>query len=57
MSLSVTASRKVPLLAMIVPGVIGFVLSLTGEGAMLLDMAVFGTVSSRTPRRKSSQHS
>lgn len=49
MSLSVTASRKVPLLAMIVPGVIGFVLSLTGEGAMLLDMAVFGTVSSRTP--------
>ena len=57
MSLSVTDSRKAPLLAMVVPGVIGFVLSLTGEGAMLLDMAVFGTVSSQTPRRNSSQHS
>ncbi|MEP9395574.1 ethanolamine permease [Gordonia sp. VNK1] len=41
-SLSVTNSRKSPTLALIVPGVIGFVLSLTGEGAMLLNMAVFG---------------
>ncbi|WP_229564875.1 MULTISPECIES: ethanolamine permease [Rhodococcus] len=41
-SLSVTNSRKAPMLALIVPGVIGFVLSLTGEGAMLLNMAVFG---------------
>ncbi len=30
------------MLALIVPGVIGFVLSLTGQGAMLLNMAVFG---------------
>lgn len=30
------------MLALIVPGVIGFALSLTGEGAMLLNMAVFG---------------
>ncbi|QNG19691.1 ethanolamine permease [Rhodococcus triatomae] len=41
-SLSVTNSRKAPMLALIVPGVVGFVLSLTGEGAMLLNMAVFG---------------
>ncbi|EID81736.1 MULTISPECIES: ethanolamine permease [Rhodococcus] len=41
-SLSITNSRKAPMLALIVPGVIGFVLSLTGEGAMLLNMAVFG---------------
>lgn len=40
--LSVTNSRKAPMLALIVPGVIGFVLSLTGQGAMLLNMAVFG---------------
>ncbi|HET6736493.1 ethanolamine permease [Mycobacterium sp.] len=41
-SLSVVNSRKAPTLALIVPGVIGFVLSLTGQGAMLLNMAVFG---------------
>ncbi|MGW0019344.1 ethanolamine permease [Rhodococcus sp. NPDC003382] len=41
-SLSVTNRRKAPMLALIVPGVIGFALSLTGEGAMLLNMAVFG---------------
>ncbi|EME62508.1 ethanolamine permease [Rhodococcus ruber BKS 20-38] len=41
-SLSLTNKRKAPVLALIVPGVIGFVLSLTGEGAMLLNMAVFG---------------
>ena len=41
-SLSVTNRRKTPTLALIVPGVIGFVLSLTGEGALLLNMAVFG---------------
>ncbi|MDO3648135.1 ethanolamine permease [Nocardia mangyaensis] len=41
-NLSVTNSRKAPMLALIVPGVIGFGLSLTGEGAMLLNMAVFG---------------
>ncbi|MFT3660076.1 MAG: ethanolamine permease [Gordonia sp. (in: high G+C Gram-positive bacteria)] len=41
-SLSVTNSRKSPTLALIVPGVIGFALSLTGQGATLLNMAVFG---------------
>ena len=41
-ALSVTNSRKAPTLALIVPGIIGFCLSLTGQGAMLLNMAVFG---------------
>ncbi|MCT1514036.1 ethanolamine permease [Dietzia cercidiphylli] len=41
-TLSVTNSRKAPTLALIVPGVIGFLLSLTGQGDMLLNMAVFG---------------
>jgi ethanolamine permease len=41
-ALSVTNSRKAPTLALIVPGVIGFVLSLTGQGDLLLNMAVFG---------------
>jgi ethanolamine permease len=40
--LSVTNSRKAPTLALIVPGAIGFVLSLTGQGDLLLNMAVFG---------------
>ncbi|GAA2877828.1 hypothetical protein GCM10010472_39470 [Pseudonocardia halophobica] len=40
--LSVTNGRKAPTLALIVPGIIGFLLSLTGQGATLLDMAVFG---------------
>lgn len=40
--LSITNSRKAPVLALIVPGIIGFALSLTGKGAMLLNMAVFG---------------
>jgi len=40
--LSVTNSRKAPTLALIVPGPIGFALSLTGQGALLLNMAVFG---------------
>ncbi|WP_279097318.1 ethanolamine permease [Gordonia bronchialis] len=41
-TLSVTNRRKAPMLALIVPGVIGFVLSLTGKGELLLNMAVFG---------------
>lgn len=41
-SLSITNRRKAPTLALIVPGIIGFALSLTGQGAMLLNMAVFG---------------
>ncbi|MFV0461091.1 MAG: ethanolamine permease [Actinomycetales bacterium] len=40
--LSLTTSRKAPAAALIVPGIIGFALSLTGQGAMLLNMAVFG---------------
>ncbi|MEW1959145.1 ethanolamine permease [Kineococcus sp. NPDC059986] len=40
--LSVTNRRKTPTLALIVPGIVGFVLSLTGQGALLLNMAVFG---------------
>ncbi|MEV0292674.1 ethanolamine permease [Nocardia sp. NPDC050710] len=40
--LSVTNVRKAPVLALIVPGALGFALSLTGKGAMLLNMAVFG---------------
>ncbi|MXP23977.1 ethanolamine permease [Gordonia sp. HNM0687] len=44
--LSVTNRRKAPTLALIVPGIIGFLLSLTGEGDLLLNMAVFGAASS-----------
>lgn len=40
--LSVTGERKVPTMALIVPGVIGFLLSLTGEGDLMITMAVFG---------------
>ena len=40
--LSVTSSRKVPTLALVIPGVIGFLLSLTGEGDLMIAMAVFG---------------
>lgn len=41
-ALSVTNARKAPMMALLVPGAIGFALSLTGQGAMLLNMAVFG---------------
>ena len=41
-SLSVTNSRKVPARALIVPGIIGFVASLSGEGDLMLAMAVVG---------------
>ena len=40
--LSVTGSRRTPWVALIVPGVIGFILSITGDGARLLNVAVFG---------------
>jgi len=40
--LSVTGERKVPTMALVVPGVIGFLLSLTGEGDLMITMAVFG---------------
>ena len=40
--LSVTGSRRTPWVALIVPAVIGFILSITGDGARLLNIAVFG---------------
>jgi ethanolamine permease len=40
--LSVTGRRRTQWVALIVPGVIGFVLSITGDGARLLNVAVFG---------------
>ena len=40
--LSITSARKVPILALIVPGVFGFALSLTGAGDLMITMAVFG---------------
>ncbi|MUM05320.1 MULTISPECIES: ethanolamine permease [unclassified Mycolicibacterium] len=40
--LSVTNKRKAPTLALIVPGCIAFLLSLTGKGDLVLNMAVFG---------------
>lgn len=40
--LSLTGPRKVPALALIVPGVIGFLLSLSGQGDLMISMAVFG---------------
>jgi ethanolamine permease len=40
--LSLTGSRRTPWVALIVPGVIGLFLSITGDGARLLNIAVFG---------------
>jgi ethanolamine permease len=41
-ALSRTNKRKAPVLALIVPGVIGFVLAATGNGDILINLAVFG---------------
>lgn len=41
-ALSVTNSRQAPVLALVVPGIVGFALATTGRGSMLLNMAVFG---------------
>lgn len=41
-SLSLTNANKAPALAIIVPGIVGFLLSLSGEGDLLILMAVFG---------------
>lgn len=41
-ALSITNARKAPILALIVPGIVGFGLSMTGKGDLLLNMAVFG---------------
>ncbi|QIZ75691.1 ethanolamine permease [Ferrimonas lipolytica] len=40
--MSRTSSRKIPIWALIVPGIFGFFASLTGEGDMMIMMAVFG---------------
>lgn len=40
--LSRTGSRKTPVAALLIPGAIGFGLSLTGEGDLLILVAVFG---------------
>ncbi|NRD74205.1 ethanolamine permease [Shewanella sp. VB17] len=40
--LSLSGQRKVPVWALIVPGILGFLLSLTGEGDLMITMAVFG---------------
>lgn len=41
-SLSVTSARKVPARALILPGILGFLASLSGEGDLMLAMAVVG---------------
>ena len=41
-SLSLTSERKVPVRALVVPGIIGFIISLSGEGDLILSMAVVG---------------
>ena len=40
--LSVTGGRRTPWAALVVPGIIGFLLALTGNGAILINIAVFG---------------
>lgn len=40
--LSLTSRRKAPTWALVVPGVFGFLVSLTGEGDLILGMAVVG---------------
>ena len=39
--LSISGKRKVPVWALIIPGFLGFLLSLTGEGDLMITMAVF----------------
>ena len=40
--MSLSGRRKTPYLALLIPGTLGFLLSLTGEGDLLILMAVFG---------------
>lgn len=40
--MSLTGKRKVPTWALVIPGIFGFIASLTGEGDMMIMMAVFG---------------
>lgn len=41
-SLSLTSKRKVPVRALVWPGILGFIISLTGAGDLILSMAVVG---------------
>ncbi len=41
-NLSLTSKRKVPVRALVYPAILGFVISLTGEGDLILSMAVVG---------------
>ncbi|MBA3425405.1 MAG: amino acid permease, partial [Rubrobacter sp.] len=40
--LSLTTANRIPWVALVVPGVVGFILSCTGAGATLVNIAVFG---------------
>ncbi|AHY48035.1 Ethanolamine permease [Rubrobacter radiotolerans] len=40
--LSLTGRRRTPFVALVVPGIIGFLLSLSNDGALLINIAVFG---------------
>jgi ethanolamine permease len=40
--LSLTSKRKTPIWALIIPGILGFLASLTGEGDLMIAMAVVG---------------
>lgn len=40
--LSLTSGRRVPWVALVVPGIIGFILAYSGHGATLVNIAVFG---------------
>ncbi len=40
--LSLTSKRKVPVRSLVYPGILGFVISLSGEGDLILSMAVVG---------------
>ena len=40
--LSLTSKRKVPVRSLVFPGILGFLISLTGEGDLILSMAVVG---------------
>jgi ethanolamine permease len=41
-SLSLTSKRKVPVRALVYPAILGFIVSLSGEGDLILSMAVVG---------------
>ncbi len=41
-NLSLTSKRKVPVRSLVYPGILGFIISLSGEGDLILSMAVVG---------------